>query len=353
MQLFTRRRLLAETLGTTGVLVLSACSQAPSTAAPTQTVPKPTSPPAATAAATPAGAPTTAAAATTAPASAPAPTQATGGTAGSAITFAIPSEPQTFDPAIEVAGPGYRVIKQTYEGLLQYKGNTTQLEPALAESWTVSQDGSYIDLKLRQNVKFHDGAILDADTVKQSIDRTKAVNKGGAFFLQVLKEVQVTDPMSVRLVATQPSVSLLYGLPKVYVTGKAHLSDSDHGAAYFASQINGTGPYKLSRWDKGQQIVFDQFPGYWGGWSGNHVSQVIERVVPESGTQELMLERGDAHLVVLASIGITQDPKDEASKPGIQMVESPAFRDRHLDEHPERAAQGRSIAEGAPVRIRL
>jgi peptide/nickel transport system substrate-binding protein len=217
-------------------------------------------------------------------------------------------------------------LKQTYDGLLQYKGNTTQLEPALAESWTAAPDGSYIDLKLRSNVKFHDGSTLDADTVKQSIDRTKAVNKGGAFFLQVLKQVQVTDPMSVRLVATQPSVSLLYGLPKVYITGKAHLSDADKGAAFFANQINGTGPYKLSRWDKGQQIVFDQFPGYWGGWSGNHVSQVIERVVPESGTQELMLERGDAQMVVLASIGITEDPKEEASKPGIKMVESPAFR---------------------------
>jgi peptide/nickel transport system substrate-binding protein len=242
------------------------------------------------------------------------------------ITFAISSEPVTLDPAIEVAGPGYRLNRQAYEGLLANEGNTTNLVPALAESWQVSPDGSSIDLKLRANVKFHDGTTLDADTVKQSIDRTKAMNRGGAFFLQYLKEVQVIDPMTVRLVATQPSVSLLYGLPKVYITGKAHLSDPDKGAGFFATAVNGTGPYKLNRWDKGQQMVFDQFPEYWGGWAGNHVAQVVMRTVPEAGTQQLLLEHGDAHMVVLPSIGITQDPKQLAAEPGIKMVESPAFR---------------------------
>jgi len=213
-------------------------------------------------------------AATTAPGAA---TQPAAGSAGT-LTFAIPAEPLTFDPAIEVAGPGYRVVKQAYEGLLAYKGNTTELAPALATAWTVAPDGSFIDLKLRSGVKFHDGSPLDAETVKASIDRTKAINKGGAFFLQALKEVQVVDPMTIRVVAAQPSVSLLYGLPKVYITGRAHLADADRGSAFFATGINGTGAYKLTRWDKGQQIVFDRFADYWGGWSGNHVNQVIERV---------------------------------------------------------------------------
>ena len=181
-------------------------------------------------------------------------------------------------------------------------------------------------MKLRPNVKFHDGSTLDAETVKASIDRTKALGKGGAFFLQALKEVQVVDPMTVRLVGSQPSVSLLYGLPKVYITGKAHLADADQGAAYFATNINGSGPFKLARWNKGQQIVFDRHADYWGGWSGPHVDQLIEQVVPETGTQQLLLERGDAHLVVLPTIGITQDPKEIANKPGVRMVETPAMR---------------------------
>jgi peptide/nickel transport system substrate-binding protein len=300
--------------------------QAPPTATPTTppaAAAKPTTAPAAAAATTaPDAKPTTAAA----PAPTTAPAAAAPASASNTITFAIPAEPQTFDPAIEVAGPGYRVMKQAYEGLLAYKGNTTELAPALAESWTVASDGVAIDLKLRPNVKFHDGSTLDAETVKASIDRTKAVGKGGAFFLQALKEVQVVDPMTVRLVASQPSVSLLYGLPKVYITGKAHLADADQGAAYFATNINGSGPFKLARWNKGQQIVFDRHADYWGGWSGAHVDQLIEQVVPETGTQQLLLERGDAHLVVLPTIGITQDPKEIANKPGVRMVDTPSMR---------------------------
>ena len=304
--------------------VVVACQASPAAA--------PAAKPTTAAAAAPTQAPA-AAAATIAPASkpttAPAPAAATAPAAaatGNAVTFAIPAEPLTFDPALEVAGPGYRVVKQSYEGLLAYKGTTTELAPALAASWTVAPDGLSIDFKLRPNVKFHDGSMLDAEAVKASIDRTKAVNKGGAFFLQALKEVQVVDPMTVRLVAAQPSVSLLYGLPKVYITGKAHLADADKGAAYFATSINGSGPFKLARWTKGQQIVFDRFPDYWAGWTGNHVDQLIEQVVPETGTQQLLLEKGDAQLVVLPTIGITQDPKEIANKPGVRMVETPALR---------------------------
>lgn len=242
------------------------------------------------------------------------------------LTFAIPSDPPTLDPALEVGGPGYRYLVQTYEGLLAYKGDTAELAPALAQSWTVSPDGSSITLKLRANAKFHDGSVLDAETVKASIDRTVAVNRAGAFFLLALKQVEVVDPMTVKLVAKEPSVSLLYGLPKVYITGKAHLSDPDRGAAYFAAKENGTGPYALERWDKGQQIVLNRYPDYWKGWDGRHVSKVIERVVPDAGTQQLLLERGEAHMVILASIGITQDPKELAAKPGIKIVTSKSYR---------------------------
>lgn len=242
------------------------------------------------------------------------------------LTFAIPGDPPTLDPALEVGGPGYRYLVQTYEGLLEYKGDTAELAPALAQSWTVAPDGGSITLQLRPNVKFHDGSALDAATVKASIDRTVALNRGGAFFLGALKQVDVIDPMTVKLVAKNPSVSLLYGLPKVYITGKAHLNDPDHGAAYLATNENGTGPYMLDRWDKGQQIVLNRYPSYWKGWDGNHVSKVIERVVPDAGTQQLLLERGEAQMVILASIGITQDPKEEAAKPGIKMVTTKSYR---------------------------
>jgi peptide/nickel transport system substrate-binding protein len=138
--------------------------------------------------------------------------------------------------------------------------------------------------------------------------------------------VQVINPMTVRLVGTRPSVFLVYGLPNVYITGKAHLADPDRGAAFLQASVNGTGPYKLARWDRGQQIVLEKFDDYWGGWAGRHVSRVIERIVPEPGTQQLLMERGDVHVAALGALGLTQDPKQLASKPGLKLVITPSLR---------------------------
>jgi ABC-type transport system substrate-binding protein len=243
------------------------------------------------------------------------------------ITFAVTSDPAGLDPGVNVGqGPAMRAIVSMYEGLLRYERNTTKLSPALAESWKVAPDGSSVELKLRSGVKFHDGSTLDAETVKQSMDRTKAMNRAGAFYLQTLKEVQVVNPMTVRLVGTRPSVFLLYGLPNVYITGKAHLAAADRGASFFQASVNGTGPYKLARWDRGQQVVLEKFDDYWDGWAGRHVSKVIERIVPEPGTQQLLMERGDVHLGALGALGLTQDPKQLASKPGLKLVITPSLR---------------------------
>jgi peptide/nickel transport system substrate-binding protein len=243
------------------------------------------------------------------------------------ITFAVTGDPAGVDPGVNVGqGPAMRAMVSMYEGLLRYEGNTTTLSPGLAESWKVAPDGASIDLQLRSGVKFHDGTTLDAETVKQSIDRTKAMNRAGAFYLQSLKEVQVVGPMTVRLVGTRPSVFLLYGLPNVYITGKAHLADADRGAAFFQANGNGTGPYRLARWDRGQQVVLEKFDDYWGGWAGRHVSKVIQRIVPEPGTQQLLMERGDVHLGALGALGLTQDPKQLASKPGLKLVITPSLR---------------------------
>lgn len=243
------------------------------------------------------------------------------------ISFAVTSDPAGLDPGVNVGqGPAMRIIASVYDGLLRYEGRGTKLGPSLAESWKVASDGSYVELRLRPGVKFHDGSRLDADVVKASLERTKALNRAGAFFLQTLKEVQIVDPMTVRLLATRPSVSLLYGLPNVYIIGRAHLADPDHGTAFLQGAENGTGPYRLVRWDRGQQLVLEKFDDYWEGWAGSHVSKVIERIIPDSGTQQLLLERGDVQMVVLSSIGVTQDPKQLASKPGLKLVVSPSYR---------------------------
>src|SRR5262249_52469952 len=147
------------------VLGIAGCA-APAPAAPTPAA-NPTTAPAATSAsqATTAPAPTTAAA-TSAP---------SGQGSSDVFVYAAGSEAAGLDPHVVLSGQGLRVLQNVYEALGKHHVGDSQveapIEPALAESWTKSDDGLTYTFKLRSGVKFQDGTDFDADAVKFNMDR--------------------------------------------------------------------------------------------------------------------------------------------------------------------------------------
>src|SRR5215472_16680442 len=83
-----------------------------------------------------------------------------------------------FDPALMSTQDMGVLIDNVYEGLVGTERDTVKIVPRLAEKWRFAGDGKSITLTLRKNVKFHDGSALDAEAVKYSIERIKAINKG-------------------------------------------------------------------------------------------------------------------------------------------------------------------------------
>jgi peptide/nickel transport system substrate-binding protein len=136
-------------------MVLAACGGTPATSAPEE-------PAATTAPEEPA--------ATTAPEE-PA---ATGPASKDPTTFVYVTfgEPDLLDPALDYETAGGEVLQNVYETLVTYSGNSlSEFEPALAESWTLSDDGMTYSFQLHQGVKFHDGADLTASDVAYSFVR--------------------------------------------------------------------------------------------------------------------------------------------------------------------------------------
>ena len=90
------------------------------------------------------------------------------------LVLGMPLEPPHLDPTAGAAAAIDEVLyANVFEGLTRI-GASGEVLPALAESWTVSDDGKTYTFKLHAGVKFHDGSDFNADDVKFSLDRARA-----------------------------------------------------------------------------------------------------------------------------------------------------------------------------------
>src|SRR5579859_6760016 len=212
-----------------GTSLLAACGPA-APAAVTQ--------PSATSSAATAVAPPAAAASTSAPAAAAA-SPKKGGT----LNAAMQVDATSLDPHLSSSYSSTLVIEQVYSGLIQYDENMN-IQPDLAQSWTVSPDGLTYDFKLRQGVKFHNGRAMTSDDVVYSLNRVKDPNGGSprSYLLEDVKSIDAPDPSSVRITMNKPFAALLSHLdtslavvPKEVVQQNGDLS----------KVMVGTGPFKF------------------------------------------------------------------------------------------------------------
>ncbi|HEX5500798.1 MAG TPA: ABC transporter substrate-binding protein, partial [Thermomicrobiales bacterium] len=103
----------------------------------------------------------------------------------------------------------------------------------------------------------------------------------------------------------------------------AHEADGDQGNAWLQTHADGagTGPYRITQFEPGNQLVMERYDGYWGGWDGAHFDRIIIRVVEEAETRRQLLERGD--------VDIAQGFGPEAiaalaSAPGVRVDHAPS-----------------------------
>ena len=116
-------------------------------------------------------------------------------------------EPDTLDPHTSILGQSQAINRFMYRGLTRFaikdgKVTTAEVEPDLAESWTLSPDGTIWTFKLKKGVQFHKGfGELTAEDVKFSFDRQIKRTPGTRFGvnLEVIKSIEVVDPYTVQI----------------------------------------------------------------------------------------------------------------------------------------------------------
>jgi peptide/nickel transport system substrate-binding protein len=181
--------------------------------------------------------------------------------------YAYPSD--NYDPAINYTLDYATIGQSVFEGLVRYKKNSTEVEPSLATSWEINPEMKVYKFFLRKDVKFHDGSNFNADSVLYSFNRQLKENRTedmsyASFIFDVVSKVEKLDDFTVQITLNEPSVTFLTNLAMYYgapiISAQAHKED----VAAFAQKPVGTGPYKVSKHDKGEVMVLEINNDYWG-----------------------------------------------------------------------------------------
>ena len=170
-------------------------------------------------------------------------------------------EPPHLDPTSAAAGAIDQVLyANVFEGLTRF-GPDGSVQPGLAASWTISDDGLSYTFQLREGVTFHDGTTFEASDVVFSLDRARAedsTNAQKALFAGI-ESVEALGDSSVRIDLAARQGNFLFNLAWGDAVMVAPESIGD-----IKNLPIGTGAFRFEQWRRGDQISLSRNADYWG-----------------------------------------------------------------------------------------
>lgn len=230
------------------------------------------------------------------------------------IIVAMTEDLRGVDPQRERDAMANDPYRQVVEGLVGFRTDL-EVAPVLAESWEVRDDGRTYVFRLREGVKFHNGAPLTSAEVKWSWDYLMAEgsrwrcrsNFSGQTGFKVLS-VETPDRLTVVFRVNQPNGSFLATMARVDCALTPILHPSSLNADGSWREAVGTGPFMPGERKVGQSVEIVRFPGYvpqttaWSGMSGRREAQVEKvryLIVPDPATRKAGLVSGDIDVAAL------------------------------------------------------
>lgn len=243
------------------------------------------------------------------------------GQPGGTLTFATISNPLTFNLAVSKDAGSSGVLGYLFEGLTETSWLTDEVDPALAESWTRSEDGLTWLFLLRQDVSWHDGEPFTAHDVAftfNDIIYNPEINASAraAFNFRFLDaetgvwteaEMIVTalDDYTVRCDLPVPFAPFLRSMgtaiyPKHVL--EPYVNDGTFHEAWGIdtdpTDIVGTGPFTIASYEPGERVVFRRNPDYWiSDGAGNalpYLDEIVRLIVPDLETELAKFRSGEA-----------------------------------------------------------
>ncbi|HET7717771.1 MAG TPA: ABC transporter substrate-binding protein [Bauldia sp.] len=257
------------------------------------------------------------------------------------LTYCAEGSPEGFDPALHTDPATLDASSQAvYNRLVQFKPGTTEIVPALAESWDISKDGREYTFRLRPGVRFHTTADftpareLNADDVIFSFERQWRDDHpfhdyaGGTwpwfdgislpFALSAIRKV---DDRTVTFVLQRPYAPFLADLAMDFasILSKEYADRllAEGARERLDSQPVGTGPFRLAEYVPGAHVRYDRNPDYWR--KPPPIDSLVFDITPDSGVRLEKLKSGACQVIAAPS---PADIPAIKAEPGLEVIEA-------------------------------
>jgi len=212
---------------------------------------------------------------------------------GDRLVVALSSDPTSLFLPRASDRTAHNASLPLYDSLI-WINEDLELEPALAERWEISEDGTEYVFHLRRDVTFHNGEPFTAASVVVTWETGTEPGNEYANFFTAASLVEAIDDYTVRFVTPEPNATFLTTLafswgmvPPAYI--------AEVGLDGFARAPVGTGPFRFVSRSAGERILMEANPDYWrAGYP--LVSELEFRVVPDASTRLAAVQTGEIHI---------------------------------------------------------
>lgn len=232
-------------------------------------------------------------------------TPPSGPATGDRLNLAMLGNPPNLVPFLAGDAGAATIAGSIYHNLLTYDGNLN-LIPQLAAKYEVSNGGKTITFTLKPGVVFSDGTPLTSADVSATFHTIINPNTKTPYaddYLRVAK-FETPTPQTVRVTyaeAFAPALASWAGLP--ILPAKVIAAEKDFNQTSLRNQPLGTGPYTLTRWRRGQDLLLTASPNT---WEKPYIGQLYYRIIPDESTQWLELKAGNLDMLNLTPLAYTR-----------------------------------------------
>ncbi|MCK4206614.1 ABC transporter substrate-binding protein [Brucella pituitosa] len=246
--------------------------------------------------------------------------------AAGVLTIGRREDSSTFDPIKTAQNIDNWVFSNVYDVLVRVDKTGTKLEPGLAESWTISDDGLTYTFKLR-DAKFSDGSPITADDAAFSLLRIRD-NPASLWSdsYKVVDTAEAADPHTLVVKLKTPSAPFLstLALPNVSVLSKKGLEEL--GEDGYAEKPVASGAFVVDEWRRGDRVILKKNPNF---WEADRVKlDGVEWIsVPDDNTRMLNVQAGQLDAAIFVPFSRVSELKKD---PNLKVLEDTSTREDHL-----------------------